>query len=361
MKKIISLLAVIMLTATMLSSVVFAESVPTVNVSNNNGAVTFSVSSSFTGTGSIPESGKTASFSFAKSGVSEEGGYSVNLDSDYSIEGIGADGTFSIAGDGSKDITVKFLHAGVYVFTLKETTAYQDAFVYDDSVYTLRFYVKNESSGLNASMTAETESSSEKKNAVTFVNKYAPATYDPPVSKKVVDADGNVVASNDTFTFKITADKNGWPLPEGAENGVDYATIKGAGTTEFGTITFTKAGTYSYTITEVKPESTKDFKNDYKWDMREVTYTYTVSRAGTGALDGTLKVERTDVDKNTAEFTNVIKKAETEPETVETETPETNEHNSVKTGDDNPIMLYLVLMAAMAAVICVVVVERKKQ
>ena len=397
MKKIISLLAVIVLAATMLSSVVFAESVPTVNVSNNNGAVTFSVSSSFTGTGSIPESGKTASFSFVKSGVSEEGGYSVNLDSDYSIEGIGSDGTFSIAGDGSKDITVKFLHAGVYVFTLKENTDYQDAFVYDKSVYTLRFYVKNVDGGLEATVTAQKGTDESKSSAVEFQNSFAPVVVDPAFSKKVVNEDGTPASSSDTFTFEFKPDQNGYPLPDGSESGVKKVQIQGSGSTEIGQISFVKTGTYSYSLSEVQPGPVV---SRYQYDQSIYRYTFTVTRASQDANDGSLKVAWTASNQNgnvvasgeglqaagsdIVTFTNTLLKADVvpedrtsesetdKPETEESETekpktPETNNNNSsnngVKTGDQTPIALYLSLAGVALVVIMIglVVIRKRKR
>ena len=398
MKKIISLLAVIVLTATMLSSVAYAESVPTVNVSNKDGEVTFSVSSSFKGTGTVPDSGKTASFSFAKSDVTEAGGYSVNLDSDYSIEGVGADGTFSITGDGSNDIAVKFQHAGVYVFTLKETTAYQDAFVYDKSVYTLRFYVKNVDGGLEATVTAQKGMDESKSSAVEFQNSFAPVVVDPAFSKKVVNEDGTPASSSDTFTFEFKPDQNGYPLPDGSESGVKKVQIQGSGSTEIGQISFVKTGIYSYSLSEVQPT---ELVNRYKYDQSIYRYTFKVSRASQDEGNGSLKVSWTasDVNGNVVgsgeglqaagsdiiTFTNTLiktgiesesrKESESETKKIETEesetekpkTPETNNNNSnnngVKTGDQTPIALYVSLAAAALAVIIIglVVIRKRKR
>lgn len=389
MKKIISLLAVIVLAAMMLSPVASAESVPALNADNKDGAVTFSVSSSFTGTGTIPDSGKTASFSFTKSPVTEEGGYSVNLDSDYTIEGVGEDGAFSITGDGSKDITAVFQHAGVYVFTLKETTEYHDAFVYDQSVYTLRFYLKNVDDGLKVSVTAQKSSDGSKVSSVEFRNSFAPVVVDPPVSKKVINEDGTPAASSDTFTFEVKPDQNGFPLPEGSENGVKKVQIQGSGRTEIGQISFMQTGTYSYYLSEVQPT---ELVSRYRYDQSIYCYTFKVFRASQDEGNGSLKVSWTASDQNgnvvdsgeglpAAEsdiitFTNTLIKGSTETESrkesesetkkieteeIETEKPKTtvsgNENNSsnngVKTGDQTPIALYLGLAGAALAVIII--------
>ena len=83
-----------------------------------------------------------------------------------------------------------------------------------------------------------------------FVNTYAnlPAgEIDPPVTKKIA---GDKPAKKSTFDFVLES-IDGAPLPEGAKDGKLTASIEGEGTIEFGTIAYTKAGTYEYRCYEI--------------------------------------------------------------------------------------------------------------
>jgi len=87
-------------------------------------------------------------------------------------------------------------------------------------------------------------------NGFNIINRYIlPLAVDPHVVvKKTVI--GEYSSEHDSFQFKLTA-QNGAPMPEGAEDNVMVIEILGEGEAEFGEITYVKAGTYHYTITEV--------------------------------------------------------------------------------------------------------------
>lgn len=72
-----------------------------------------------------------------------------------------------------------------------------------------------------------------------------------------------------SFSFTMTA-LDGAPMPTGAENGTVTVTNNASGDINFGQITYSKAGTYEYTIAEVQ-----DGKSGYDYDTQ--TYTMTVS------------------------------------------------------------------------------------
>ena len=80
-------------------------------------------------------------------------------------------------------------------------------------------------------------------NSLTITNTFAPAEASPEVTKALT---GREWTDDDSFTFTLAAVTEGAPLP---------ATVTGTATkaqpkVSFGTITFNKAGTYEYTITE---------------------------------------------------------------------------------------------------------------
>ena len=72
---------------------------------------------------------------------------------------------------------------------------------------------------------------------------------DPPIMKTVV---GDQPASNGVFTFKLVANNPLQSMPSGSKDGVKTIAINGPGQGEFGTWSYDKAGTYTYTAYEVK-------------------------------------------------------------------------------------------------------------
>lgn len=130
----------------------------------SDGTVSFSVSQTWSlpeDAAVLPQSSPETTFILQPRQEGEDSGYSANIDSDYTITG--TDGMnvvgnpFSMKGkDASVSLTAKFQHAGVYIFDLKQTTPYADAYKYDQTAFVLRFYVKNEGSGaLGVLVTAE--------------------------------------------------------------------------------------------------------------------------------------------------------------------------------------------------------------
>lgn len=98
---------------------------------------------------------------------------------------------------------------------------------------------------------------------------------DPPV-KKVVNGNDACTAA---FTVQMIAADASYPMPEGSSNGVKTATVVGADEFEFGTITFTEAGTYDYTFQEVN-----DGVPGYVYDENTYGVRYVVSEVGNSAL-----------------------------------------------------------------------------
>jgi pilin isopeptide linkage protein/LPXTG-motif cell wall-anchored protein len=117
-----------------------------------------------------------------------------------------------------------------------------------------------------------------------------------PVKKTIT---GNRPATDDTFTFKMEA-LDGGPMPEGAAGGIKTISIKGAGTGDFGPITFTEAGTYTYRVSEVKGDA------DCTYDETIYIRTVVVERTDEGklVLQATYNKPNISTKYEVAEFTN---------------------------------------------------------
>lgn len=95
-------------------------------------------------------------------------------------------------------------------------------------------------------------------NELEFINNYSSSSVTLDAqnglkAKKVLE--GRSWADGDTFTAQLTAE-DGVPMPYGAKSKVSTVEFtKNAQTATFGDITYTKPGTYTYTISEVIPGS----------------------------------------------------------------------------------------------------------
>lgn len=90
-------------------------------------------------------------------------------------------------------------------------------------------------------------------NTLEFINKYSVSPVKNGLSAKKV-LEGRNWADGDTFTAQLTAD-DGVPMPGGAKSKVATVELTNDQPATFGDITYTKPGTYTYTIKEVIPGS----------------------------------------------------------------------------------------------------------
>lgn len=91
-------------------------------------------------------------------------------------------------------------------------------------------------------------------NTLEFINKYSVSPVKNGLSAKKM-LEGRDWADGDSFTVQLTAD-DGVPMPNGAKSKVSTVELtKNSQTATFGDITYTKPGTYTYTISEVIPGS----------------------------------------------------------------------------------------------------------
>ena len=90
-------------------------------------------------------------------------------------------------------------------------------------------------------------------NTLEFINKYSVSPVRNGLSAKKV-LEGRNWADGDTFTVQLTAD-DGVPMPSGAKSKVATVELTNDQPATFGDITYTKPGTYAYTISEDIPGS----------------------------------------------------------------------------------------------------------
>lgn len=90
-------------------------------------------------------------------------------------------------------------------------------------------------------------------NTLEFINKYSVSPVKNGLSAKKV-LEGRNWADGDTFTVQLTAD-DGVPMPGGAKSKVATVELTNDQPATFGDITYTKPGTYAYTISEAIPGS----------------------------------------------------------------------------------------------------------
>lgn len=167
--------------------------------------------------------------------------------------------------------------------TTKDGKKVLDGVIYDQISYQVTVTVTDNGDG---TLTAK-PSDSDSKNQVSFTNKYVPAPtkYAPAVSKTLTGHELPDAKKN--FTFTLTADDDnpeGATLPEDKTATVSFENKQegtAPGSANFGNITFTKGGTYTFTI--VENPGTED---GYTYDTTQWTLTVVV----TDNLDGTLSI-----------------------------------------------------------------------
>ena len=148
-------------------------------------------------------------------------------------------------------------------------------------------------------------------NKLEFTNNYSasPVTFNGLSAKKVLK--GRNWADGDTFTAQLTAE-DGVPMPYGAKSKVSTVELTPkAQTATFGDITYTKPGTYTYTISEVVPGSDAG-ADGISYSAAVYTAKVVVEDNQAGALVVTsVKVERVRDDAGTDETTEVAGKTAT--------------------------------------------------
>ncbi|MCL1859629.1 MAG: sortase B protein-sorting domain-containing protein [Oscillospiraceae bacterium] len=190
---------------------------------------------------------------------------------------------FSI--EGTQDINIGpiiFTQTGIYIYELKHITAPQPKYVYDQEVYTLEIYIDNNMTAIVVVYKENGNKAMEIKYNQFYAQAFIPSDpelmTDPPVVKTV---SGNP-ATSEVFTFLLKAQYPSQPMPAGSVNGVKTVQITGSGRAEFGTWSYTSAGTYYYYVSEVNTGV-----SGYDYDTAVYTITDSVKN-----IDGRLTVTR---------------------------------------------------------------------
>ena len=167
-----------------------------------------------------------------------------------------------------------FKNVGTYNYTVKEVAGNDSHITYDATPYKVSAVVTD---NLDGTLKVTWKSGT---GAILFKNTYRvdPTDVVPSVEKKIT---GENPAKDSTFRFTLTGTGNA-PMPKGSVDGEKTETIAGEGQTDFGKITFTRAGTYTYKVTE-------ELGNEisYNYDSTEYTLTYKVTD-----VRGELKAEQ---------------------------------------------------------------------
>ena len=134
---------------------------------------------------------------------------------------------------------IEYEKAGTYEYTITEVNGGVDGVTYDTTAHKVKVTVTKKNDATNA-LTAEVTYDGEK--SLTVTNTFKAAEAELEVTKKFNDWD-----KAEKFEFRLDAVTEGAPVPE-----VMLASATNAErTAKFGKITYDKAGTYEYTITEV--------------------------------------------------------------------------------------------------------------
>ena len=167
-----------------------------------------------------------------------------------------------------------FKSVGTYNYTVEEVTGNDSHITYDATPYKVSAVVTD---NLDGTLKVTWKSGT---GAILFKNTYTvdPTDAAPSVEKKIT---GGNPAKDSTFRFTLTGTGNA-PMPKGSVDGEKTETITGEGQTDFGKITFTRAGTYTYKVTEELGNEAS-----YNYDSTEYTLTYKVTD-----VRGELKAEQ---------------------------------------------------------------------
>lgn len=198
-----------------------------------------------------------------------------------------ANGTKSVSVSGAGNVTfgtITYDEVGDYQYTIREIAGTNKAYTYDSTVYDLTVQVTwaGEVGGdLKAVQYLHKDGETTKQEKALFTNVYQSGSVimDPPVQKVI---SGDTPSTSASFIFYLKADDASTPMPSGSTDGVKVLTITGAGTGDFGNITFTQTGTYTYTVYERKGSL-----GGYTYDTTVYTMKIVVTQDSSGNLVAT--------------------------------------------------------------------------
>lgn len=262
-------------------------------------------------------------------------GRSLN-EGEFTFQMTDAEGNVELSG-------IIFEKPGTYSYTIREVDNGLGGVTYDTSVYTATAIVTDDQDGTLSVAWEVKAAGGEALDAVTFANSYkaAPTSVSLGAAKRL---DGRALKDGE-FTFELK-DQDG--------NVVSSAKNDENGAVAFDTISFDKAGTYNYTVTEAAGSD-----ETITYDNTVYKVTITVTDDGNGSLSASVDTG----DKNLV-FTNKYTKP-AEPQKPDDNTPPADgTPKAVQTGDTTPIIpaviAVLVSLAAIAAVVVLIMRRRRR-
>ncbi|MGN0108857.1 MAG: Spy0128 family protein [Bifidobacterium sp.] len=176
---------------------------------------------------------------------------------------VGADGTFTFG-------QITYTQPGTYVYSVAEIPGDDSDIGYDSTAHTVTVKV-TKGTGADVGKLVATVHYADT-GGITVNNVY---TKDATAQLEVTKTIDGKIPERGAYSFKVQANDNA-PMPEGvAAGGSTTITNDSVGKAIVSPIVFTKAGTYTYDITEIKPT---DADAGISYDTGTVTATVTVTR-----------------------------------------------------------------------------------
>lgn len=179
---------------------------------------------------------------------------------------VGSDGTFSFG-------AITYTQPGTYVYSVAEIPGDDPDVGYDSTAHTVTVKV-TKGTGVNVGKLVATVHYADT-GGITVNNVY---TKDATAQLEVTKTIDGKTPERGAYSFNVQANGNA-PMPQGvAAGGATTITNDSVGKAIVSPIVFNKAGTYTYTITEIKPD---DADAGISYDTGTVTATVTVTRDDT--------------------------------------------------------------------------------
>ena len=314
---------------------------------HNDSDKTFKVTVTDNGDGTITVDGpKDFAFEFTNTYRVDPVDYSINTDltinkeldgrelkeGEFTFELVGEDEKVVSTAQNSADGSVTFGKLtykvpGTYNYVIREKDDKAGGVEYDSAEHTVVVVVTDNGDG---TMTAKAELKSrdgeDVKNTIVFRNSYTaqPASVTLGASKAYVGGE----LKDGQFTFELK-DKDGKVVSK-AKNTKEGQIV-------FETITYDQAGTYEYKISEVNDE-----QKDVTYDKTVYGVTVTVTDNQQGSLMAAVEYDGGKAPVFTNKYSKPAKPAKPE---------EPKGPTAVKTGDEAPVIPFIILMVATLAII----------
>lgn len=106
--------------------------------------------------------------------------------------------------------------------------------------------------------------------------------------------------AEDTFTYTLTAQEPGSPMPSGSRGDICTFTMSGTETVTIGTITYSTTGTYNYIIKQI----TEPKQTGYTYDEQEYTMSVNVKNSDEGLKTEVVVINEDELKVSTISFEN---------------------------------------------------------